>query len=400
MDIYIKQEKFHQVILKKYFIAPIVKEEQTIRKFLCYYQELACKTYSTEAKMNTILGDLYDAKFHVYLTTFGSYSLFVYSLCAVDPSYVDDEKYTIERLKEEFEAFIEAKMNSASASKLLFERAYEIFESDLLSLKENMQAISIENALLHYFKGTSREYTRYGTLEDLEKITPRSLFLYYQKLKKEETISIGTGHSPIKEETKDIKLTPKKNYLFKNRGNPPLTLSEKCKGRQCYLNIIYETNTFSDDKFFSACAFLNQILGGGGSSYLFRKVREKYGLCYSISSSYMGASGIILITCVLDPKNVKKGISAIEEALEEIPKLDFDLEEIRNIFISKVRLQEDYLDTAIENYLMDTYFLDTPKSCDVIKDYKNVTKDDILEVYKRLKKSFVYVLGGRIHAEK
>ena len=96
MDIYIKQNKFHQILLKKYFVTPIIKEDQTIRRFLCYYQELACKAYPTEAKMNVILGELYDAKFNVYLTTFGSYSVLVYSLCAIDPSCVDDEEYTLE----------------------------------------------------------------------------------------------------------------------------------------------------------------------------------------------------------------------------------------------------------------------------------------------------------------
>ncbi|MDE5855818.1 MAG: hypothetical protein K2H06_02100, partial [Anaeroplasmataceae bacterium] len=125
MDIYIEQKKFHQIILKKYYITPIVKEDQTIRKFLCYYQELACKSYPTEAKMNMILGNLYDAKFHVYLTNFGSYGAFVYSLCAVDPSYIEDKEYTLKKIEEIFELLIEARMNSASANKALFLRAYE-----------------------------------------------------------------------------------------------------------------------------------------------------------------------------------------------------------------------------------------------------------------------------------
>ncbi|MDE6660556.1 MAG: insulinase family protein, partial [Anaeroplasmataceae bacterium] len=287
MNIYIKQDKFHQILLKKYYVTPIVKEDQTIRKFLCYYQELACKSYPTEAKMNIALGDLYDAKFHVYLTSFGTYSVIVYSLCAVDPSCVDDDTYTLKRLEEEFEQLIDAKMNSTTADKILFERAYEIFESDLLSLKENLQAIALEKTLSLYFKGTLRDYSKYGTLEDLEAITPAKLYAYYQKVKKEETISIGTGRMPLKEENKKITLTPKRNYLFKDRGNPSQIIAEKSKSKQCYLNIIYETETFSNDPLFFACSFLNHILGGGGSSYLFRRAREKSGLCYSICSSYI-----------------------------------------------------------------------------------------------------------------
>lgn len=400
MNIYVEQQKFHQIMLKKYYISPIVKEKQTIRKFLCYYQELGCQAYPTEAKMNSILGELYDAKFHIYLTNFGSYSLFVYSLCAIDPSYINDPKYTLRKLEKTFELLVEAKMNTSSANQKLFKRAYEIFESDLLNLKENTQVSAIEKAISYYFKGTQRDFSKYGTLEDLEKITPKDLYSYYQRLKQEETISIGTGRGPFIEDKEKITLIPKRNYLFKQRGTPQSLVTEKCKSNQCYLNLIYETETFADDPLYFACSCLNHILGGDGSSTLFQKVRETYGLCYSIHSTYFGASGIFLITCVLDPRDVEKGIRAIDEAIEEISKLEFDLEKVKAIFISNKLLQEDYLETAIENYISDTYFLDTPKSNEEIEGYASVTKEDILKVYKRLKKSFTYILGGKLHAKK
>lgn len=395
MDIYIHQDKFHQIVLKKYYISKINKEEQTIRRFLCYYQELACMAYPTEAKMSLILGELYDAKFHVNLTTFGSYSLYTYSLTAVDPTFIEDNTYTLKRIEEIFELLIEAKMNSSTADKILFDRAYEIFESDLLSLKENLQAVAFDQTLTHYFKGTSRDFSRYGSLEELSKITPKSLFSYYQRLKKEEMIFIGTGRMKDQKDEETITLTPKRNYHFKDRGNPPKQIIEKNKSQQCYLNIIYETNVFSDDSLSTACSFLNHILGGSSSSYLFQKVRETYGLCYSIHSSYLGATGIIIVSCALDPKNIKQGLKAIDEAVEEMKSLDFDLEEIKNIFIANHRFLEDYLDTVIQNYISDTYFLDTPKTSEEIKLYKSVTKEDIMKVYQKLKKSFVYILGGK-----
>ncbi|MDE6656370.1 MAG: insulinase family protein [Anaeroplasmataceae bacterium] len=395
MDFYIHQDKFHQIVLKRYYISKINKEDQTIRRLLCYYQELACKAYPTEAKMNLILGKLYDAKFHVSLTSFGFYSLFTYTLTAVDPTFIEDDAYTLKRLEEVFDLLLEAKMNSTTADKALFDRAYEIFESDLYSLKENLQAVAFDQALTHYFKGTSRDFSRHGSLEELSKITPKKLFSYYQQLKKEETISIGTGRMQSQKKEEGITLTPKRNYHFKDRGNPPKEIIEKNKSKQCYLNIIYETGIFSDDSLTTACSFLNHILGGGSSSLLFQKVRESYGLCYTIHSSYLGASGIILISCVLDPKDIQQGLKAIDEAIEEMKEMDFDLEEIRNIFIANHRSLEDYLDTAIQNYVSDTYFLDTPKTSEELQLYKNVTKDDICKVYQNLKKSFVYILGGK-----
>ncbi|MCM1130068.1 MAG: insulinase family protein [Roseburia sp.] len=399
MDIYIHQDKFHQIVLKKYYISKIKKEEMTIRRLLCYYQELACKSYPTEAKMSLILGELYDAKFHVSLTFFASYSLFTYTLTAVDPTFLEDKEYTLKRIEEIFLLLIEAKMNSASADKVLFNRACEIYESNLLSLKENLQTISIDRALMHYFKGTTRDFSNYGNLEELSKITPKMLFSYYERLKEEETISIGTGRMPASKLEKNITLTPKRNYHFKDRKNPCKQIIEKAKSQQCYLNIIYETHLFLDDPLSTACSFLNYILGGSSSSYLFQKVREEQGLCYYISSSYLGASGIILISCILDPKNIDKALKAIDEALEEIKNFNFDLDEIKNIFISNHRFLEDDLDTVIQNYLSDTYFLDTPKSLKEISLYRKVTQEDIGKVYQGLKKSFVYILGGNVDAE-
>ncbi|MDE7264229.1 MAG: insulinase family protein [Anaeroplasmataceae bacterium] len=397
MDIYLKQEKFHQLVFRRYFVAPLLPEEITIRKFLCYYQELACKEYFTEAKLHAFLGHLYDAKFQVYLTNYGSYSLFVYSLSAVEPLYVEDDEYTIERLEEAFESLVIPKMGNHQADFSLFQRAYEIFESDLLSLEENTASKAYQQAIELYFKGTNREFNSYGNLTDLKKIQPKDVYLYYKKLMTEESISIGTGNLDKKSTVKAITLTPKTGYHFKERGTPKPYIEKKLRGHQGYLTLIYETGIYADDPLYYACMFLNHILGGTSSSYLFQLVREKYGLCYSIHSTYLGATGIIVITCVLDPMQVKKGLSAIEEAILEILKLQFSLEEIQKYYISNHNLAEDYIDTAIQNYISDHYFLDTPKSFEEVNQMKKVSKEDILKVYQGLNKAFVYVLGGKIN---
>lgn len=395
MDIYIHQDKFHQVVLKQFHIKKMNKEEQTIRRFLCYYQELACNKYPSESKMNEVLGELYDAKFHVTLTSFGSYSLFIYSLTAVDPKYIEDEEYTLEKLEEIFTELTYPCMAKTKANLSVFNRAYEIYESDLLSILENTQAVAYQEAVLEYFKGTDRAFYSYGSLEELSRITPKKLFDYYQTLQKEETISICTGHIPSSKKMVDATLTPKKNYHFKDRGTPPSFIRIPNSSKQCYLHIIYETNIFADDPLYYACMCLNHILGGNSSSYLFGIVREKYGLCYSIHSTYLAASGIIILSCTLDPSSLNQGLEAIEEAFKELPKLNFDLEETKKHFISNHYLGEDYIDTAIQNYLSDHYFLDTPKSTKEVEALKHVSKQDILSAFHKLTKTFTYVYGGK-----
>lgn len=394
MDVYIKQEKFHQIVLKRYRITRIQKDKQTIRRLLCYYQELACKAYPTEAKMSLVLGEYYDAKFHVSLTSFGSYSLLVYSLTAVDPCYLSDESYTLEKLEALFDEFIQPKMNQGKANLELFNRAYEIYESDLLSLQEDTQATAYQNAILEYFKGTNREFYNYGTLNELQKITPKDLYDYYQTTLEEETISICTGHVFSKRNLKSVTLKPKKDYHFKERGTPKPYVEVSSDTNQCYLYLIYDMGIFADDKAYYACMLLNHLLGGNSSSYLFTIVREKYGLCYSIHSTYLGASGIILVSCALEPQQLKQGLKAIDEAVLSLSKMDFDIEEAKQFYLSNHYIGKDYIDTAIHNYLGDHYFLDTPKSSLEVESIQAVTKEEVMEAYKKLKKSFTYVFGG------
>lgn len=380
--------------MKRFFITPLNPKNQTIRRLLCYYQELACKDYPTEAKLEKKLGNLYDAKFQVNATTFGSFSILEYSLTAIDPALIMDDTYTLEELEHCFNKFLCPKMGRNAADFELFERAYEILESDLLSLREEQMTYSHGKALSFYFKNTKRDFSTYGTLAELKKITPKDLYIYYQSVKMEETISIGTGKIKQAGHNQSF-ITPKRDYFFQERSCKIPFKKEKSENTQSYLHIIYETSTYSNDALYYPMLCLNYILGGSDSSLLFNIVREKYGLCYSIHSTYYAATGILMISAAVDPKNEEKGIDAITEAIQSMEAYEFDLEPIQKHFISTALLGEDYIDTAIYNYLYDTYFLDTPKTTEEIQRIKQVKKEDILSAYHQIQKTFTYILGGK-----
>ena len=282
MDICIKQEKFHQLVFKKYRISKLNKETLTIRNLLCYYQELSCKKYNTEARLDYILGDLYDAKYHVRLTTYGSYSVIEYTLKAIDPMYIEDETYTLEKLETIFLELIEPVMQKGQADAKLFARAVEIYESDLLSRSENLQLMSYQNAMELYFKGTNRAFSPYGYLDEVKKITKKDLYSYFLEVQKEETISFLTGKVENSIDLKDVTLTPKKEYQFKERAQSKARINEPKSTLQSYIEIIYELGIYANDPLYYAAVILNHILGGASNSLLFQTIREKLGLCYSI----------------------------------------------------------------------------------------------------------------------
>lgn len=71
-------------------------------------------------------------------------------------------------------------------------------------------------------------------------------------------------------------------------------------------------------KDFYASQLLATILGGGMSSRLFQEVREKHGLCYSISSFHWGFSdsGIFGIHAATGPEDLKELVSLILQELQ------------------------------------------------------------------------------------
>lgn len=392
MDIILHHDKFHRRIYKFYRVTKIQKEDQTIRHLLCYYQELACKNYPSEEKMDAVLGRFYDAKFRVRLTNYGCYSLMEYSLSAIEPIFIQDESYQSEALEALFLKLIEPTFDP-SVAEGLFERAYEIYESDLLMRQENYATVALQKALKEYFKGTDRDFDSTGSLKDLESITLEGLKGYYEKAKQEETLLLLCSLDE-KQSRKTYSLTPKKDYHFKRRNNIRGRFYEDAPTEQCYLQVFYETKTYADDRLYYAMMFLNHLFGGSSSSKLFTIVREKYGLCYSINSMYLGASGILICSAIIEKKDVDATLKAMEEALTSIQKEEYDLEEVRKYYLSLHRGNEDYQETAINNYLSDHFFLDTPRSYLEEEAIQAVSKKDLQETFSRLEQTFVYVYGG------
>ncbi|MFH1877907.1 MAG: pitrilysin family protein [Candidatus Omnitrophota bacterium] len=79
-----------------------------------------------------------------------------------------------------------------------------------------------------------------------------------------------------------------------------------------------------------ATKMLNVILGGNMSSRLFEELREKYGLCYDISSAYKRHSdlGEIQIHLGVDTKNTFRAVTAVLDELKKIKDLGVTEDEL------------------------------------------------------------------------
>lgn len=129
---------------------------------------------------------------------------------------------------------------------------------------------------------------------------------------------------------------------------------------------------------------LNAILGANASSRLFQELREKRGLCYSISSHLLALrdGGLVEISAGLDRRNLEKSLRLILESLESLRRNPVSARELRRaveflVGSSRMALER----TSTQSSRLGNSILAMGKIVDpetVTARIRAVTPDDIL----------------------
>jgi len=141
----------------------------------------------------------------------------------------------------------------------------------------------------------------------------------------------------------------------------------------------------------------NVILGSGGlTSKLYKYLREENSLCYVVSSMYQKYDGLLMVYSGIDKKDKNKCIKLVNKAMNEMMKGYFSDEELENAkrsVISSIKMSEDTNGGIINNYLFND--LDNlPLYDERVKEFKTITKEEIMEVAHKIKTNTIYLLRG------
>ena len=138
------------------------------------------------------------------------------------------------------------------------------------------------------------------------------------------------------------------------------------------------------------------ILGGSPNSKLFKTVREKNSLCYSINATFKAIYNILYITVGTNKDDTKKCLSLIKKEFNKMGKGDFtenDIEAAKITYINSLKDIEDYQASILRMYESNVYFnydlLD-----ERIENISKVTKDDIINLHKKINMDTIFILEG------
>ncbi len=188
--------------------------------------------------------------------------------------------------------------------------------------------------------------------------------------------SVESSFENIQKENKATFVTPK----IKQK-EPKLKVS---KGETNQTHISFGFPMMEQNKKIRfAIKLMNVILGGNMSSRLFEELREKYGLCYDISSSYKRHSdvGEIVIHSGVDTKKTFRSVVAVLDELKKIRDIGVTEDElVRAKEYAKGQMLLSLESTSNRMlWLGDRLMVhkEIPEIADLIKDIDGVTSEDI-----------------------
>lgn len=164
-----------------------------------------------------------------------------------------------------------------------------------------------------------------GSLADLPLITAESIRAHYEKcVRPNGTILAIAGNVDAKEILSQVERSfagweSKPDPTFETSPGGPDRDHIMFDSEQTHIGIAYEGPTFSDPDYYAAWAAAC-VLGNGMSSRLFTEVREKRGLCYSVSASLSGFKHEGRMICYAGTTS-QRAQETLDVTLEEIHRL-------------------------------------------------------------------------------
>ena len=247
---------------------------------------------------------------------------------------------------------------------------------------------------------------KFGYVEDLDGIDEKNLYEYYKELINNCKIDVfvsgyniqNIGENEILSNLNERKgnIIPTTARTITSSLESPKIVNEKMDITQGKLMIGLDVLNTNEDEAYIASVY-NVILGGGANSKLFQNVREKASLAYTAGSSYLKAKNSVFIRCGIDVANYDKAISIIKDQLIQIENGDFsdnDLESAKQIIYASVKSIPDSQDGEIIYYFAQGLSNKFVNLDEYIQKIKSVTKEQVIQVAKKVKINTIYFLGN------
>lgn len=403
----IKTDRFKKIQIRFNFKRPIKKEEITIRNILNDILLNSNKEYPTIRDIEIQTEELYN-----FGCSSHSYKSGNFHIISLTCTFLN-EKYTEEGMLEKSIRFFMSLIFNPNVQNGIFdEHAFkytcDCLKDDIESIKDNPRNYSLVRLQEELDPKGPVSYRSCGYMEDLEKITPKNLFEYYESVLKNDVVDVFVLGNVDFEEMERI-VEP---YVKLDRKQPRYDINHCVEQEELSKaeKEIIETDNINQSKLsigikvsgmneyerkytLNSLAF---ILGGGSDSKLFKTLREENSLCYYVSASPSMLYNNIIITLGIDAKEYETALNLIRDCIKQIQNGVVSVEEVEqniSVYINGCMEMYDSPGSIISNYLSHEY-LGNDLLEEKMDKIKEMTPKKIIALAKKMKIDTIYLLKG------
>ena len=405
----INTNKFKTIKVTVNFRTKSLENEITIRNILKMILLNSCKDYPKEKDLIIESENLYDLKVSSLSSRVGNYSILSFNLEFLN------EKYTEKNMNEYSLDFFmnllfKPNVQDNKFDQTSFNVVTNVLRKSINSIKDNKTKYSIIKVLEVMNHNMPYSFNPFGKIEELDSITPESLYEYYKKVLTNDLVDILVVGEVDSEKIREYFTNNFKVNTYKKVKNDILLpnilprkkvkkIIEKDNVNQSKLAIGLRISNMTDYERKYVLRVYNEILGGGGNSMLFNTIREKHSLAYYINSFSQFYDNIAIIYAGVNSSKINMAIKLIKDTLNKMGKGIFSDEDLNNAIqkiISAIEVSEDSNTGIINNYYAQS--LVNADNLDIkIKKYSNITKEDVVNIAKKIKMDTIYILEGDIN---
>lgn len=401
----VRTDKYKTNTLVLKMKAPLTKEDVTYRALLPYVLQSNTSKYPTTPELRSYLDDLYGAGFYVDVAKKGEYQIISFTIDIVNEKFLSDSTPLLEKA---FGLLSEVSFNPKKNGEAFDSKTVS---NEIRSLKQRIQSISDDKMrysatrlVEEMCKNEPYALEASGNLQDLETITPESLFAYYKKMLSEDEIDlyvIGDIDGSEVEALADkyVSLQEREPVRLPRETGKAVEkekeIIENSDVKQGKLNIGYRTQVAYGDPDYYALQLFNGIFGGFSHSKLFINVREKASLAYYAASRLESHKGLLMVMAGIENANYKQALDIIHAQMKEMKQGNFSDEELAQ---TKAVVKNQLLETIdVSRGLVEILYHNVISGQDISLDEwfaktERTTKEEIIAVGQKIQLDTIYFL--------
>lgn len=306
----VQDRRFKHSALSLQYIRPMCREEAAMNALIPSVLLRGCKSAPDLRQITQRLDDLYGAAVSPISRRAGDWQTTGLYLSLMDDRFAREGEALTEQAMDFLKELLFAYPEENDGFLPEFVEGEKINQIYAIEAEFNdKRAYCAQQLLKNMCREDSFGVPRMGEREDVEAVTPQALLSHYRRLRRESQIEILYVGSAAPERMAGL---VRKLFAEEDRAPLPLPaqtglrlskaadLRERMELTQGKLCMGFVTPVTAKDPGFPAMQLLCAVFGGDVTSKLFRNIREKQSLCYSIGAGYYSAKGIVLVSAGID----------------------------------------------------------------------------------------------------